>query len=372
MNTPSLSLYRTFLRYSLVLGFVLFSFSAKAEKTYSEEELKKIQQLVPDSPKLRNSIDQLKKRAKEKNPEARLLYAKALLSAKETEEAITVLRTFNVEEEPRALVLLAKAFELKNDPLEQARVLEILRKSHPFSEFVLIWLSEAYSNTRTTDKAVEILRSMIKRQPKRKAPYLKLFDIFEKTKNAYEIRTLLADMANIFSSDAEVISKLCQYYAQGGFLEQAADSCTKAITLNNSIPENHAYLAITRKNMKSPELADKIVKQGAKQFPKSELMQFTAGSFAEEEKNWESAYRYYKTCSKFHKDSDRCQRGLAVTAFELKRYKEALPAFTKSCQKDPQARNEFRNAITFLKNKQIVQYTEDYQRAFEQCGMKSE
>lgn len=361
------TLYRNI--YSLTLVSLVSIFLATPEThAYTEYELTKIATLVADSPNLRQSLPRLKEKAKEKDANARLLYGKALISTKQIDEGLSVLKTINTDIEPRALVLMAKAYDLKKEHAEEARVLELLKKSHPFSEYVMTSLAAAYFKAKLAPKSIEVLRELIKKQPKRKPAYFQLLDVFESTKNTYEIRILLDDMKTNFPKDAEVHARHCKYYSVGGFLEDADNSCSKAISLNPNFAENHVYLGITKKNLKETEQAEKIIKKAAQQFPKSELAQYTAGQLSDESKNWEMSARYYKTCVTHHPDSDRCQHYLAKSAFEIAQYDVALKAYSISCQKDPQARNDFRNAITFLRNKLKTELADEFNKKYERCG----
>ncbi len=164
------TLYRNFQLLTLVGLLSIFGLEAQGQ-TYTEDELKKIGALVPNSLNLRQSLPRLKERAKEKDANLRLLYGKALISAKQYDEGLSVLKTINTDIEPRALVLMATAYDLKKEHSEEARVLELLRKSHPHSEFVLTSLAAAYSKAKQNPKAVEVLKELIKKQPKRKKAY---------------------------------------------------------------------------------------------------------------------------------------------------------------------------------------------------------
>ncbi len=368
MTHAPYTLYRKYLNLTLVclsVLFVQFAYSA----TYTEQELKKLATLAPDSPNLRQSLETLKEKSKGKDIESRLLYGKVLLSAKEYNESLIVLKTINTDVEPRALVLMGLAYSFKKEYSEEVRMLEILKKTQPESEYVLTKLAEAYFKIKNPAKSVEVLKELIKKQPKKKKGYFQLFDVYENTKNSYEIRVLLADMKELFPNDPEVYTRHCKYYAVGGFLEQAIESCTKATTLDSDNAENHVYLGLTKKNLKDEAQAEKIIKKAAQQFAKSELAQYTAGQLSDESKNWEVGSRYYKKCVTFHPDSNRCHRGLAKASFEMKQYEVALKSFTLACDKDPQARNEFRNAITLLRTKNRHDLADMYNKKFEGCGL---
>lgn len=372
--TPLLiSRYRLFLTKTLVIIVVFLNSLSYAAEIYSDEELRKIQTLVPDSPKLRQSLKSLRERAQKNNKDVntRLLLAKAHISASQPADAIEILRTINGEVEPRAYVLMAKAYETQQSYGEQARVLELLKKKYLESEFVAIELATAYLNLSNSVKATEILRERINKTPKRKLPYFTLLEVFERTKNAYEARTLLGDMKKQFPSDPEVFNNLCKYNALAGFLEAAVEECTKATELDSKHADNHVYLGLTKKNQNELVQAEKILKKAATQFPKSELAQYQAGKLADEQKNWESAKRYYNTCVRHNSTSHRCQLGLAKSSFEVSDYKTSLLAFVQACKKGGEARDEMRNALTKLRLANKNAEADEFNKKFETCGLKS-
>lgn len=338
-------------------------------KTFTDQDLRKISELVKDSSKLRQSLPSLQGRAKAKDADSRLLYAKALLSINQTDAALDVLKTINSDVDVRSLVLQSKAYEIKKEHKERIRVLELLRKHYSTSEYVALLLADAYDQAKDRNKAIATLKEQIKISPKQKAAYVQLLNLYQKANNAYEIRILLSDMKQIFAKDPEVAAGYCQYYAAGGFLKQALESCQEAIGLDPKNPDNFVYLGITKKNLKQTEDAETIIKRAAKDFPNSEIAQYVAGQLMDDSKNWEVSARYYQACVQNHPESDRCQHSLGKAAFELERYDVALKAYSVACNKIPQARVDFRNSITKLRNKFKNTIADEYTKKFELCSL---
>lgn len=368
MGTPLLLLYRLFLILTLVSSNAAALTNSQA---LSDRELRKIQEISPQSPKLKQKLGQLKTLAQKdpNNLEVRLGIAKLHLSMNEIGEALAILKTINFDIEPRALLLTEKAQELKGDQQERIRLLELLRLKYSESEYLLLRLGDAYWLAKNTSKAVETLKTVIKKYPKRRSAYFELLDIYDKTKNNYENRILLSDMAEVFKTDPIVHTRLCKAYATNSFLEQGIEICTRAISLDPTVAENHVYLGLLKKYFKQVVQGERIIRKAAQQFPKSELAQFTAGQLNDEQKNFEAARRSYKACVATNKKSTRCWLGLAQACFQIRDYKQSLAAFENACKIEPTtARIEFRNAVTQLRLKKELEQAEIFSKRYEFCG----
>ena len=117
------------------------------------------------------------------------------------------------------------------------------------------------------------------------------------------------------------------------------------------IPDNHVYLAQALFDSDRKQAAENVYRNAARQFSNSEFVQFAAGEYYYNEKNYATAVRYLLTAITIKKDSARSQLGLALSLFELNQPIPALEHFDAACKLDKTraAYNELRAASSRLR-----------------------
>lgn len=317
------------------------------------------------------SIDSLEKILKE-NPD-RLAVREALGRAhfknKEYKKVIEVLAPYSNEISLTALVELAEAYGHENDPLNETRMLQLLVERDPdrFRPHYLMGL--AHKKNKKWDESAKSLRRSIELAPRHRPSYEALFEVFTETKQNYEARTVLSDMIKHFGRKKEYLSAMCKLLAVDNFLDQALDMCKSAVRAYPKFPENHIYLAQTYYNLNNKTAAEKILKTSAQQFKETEFVQYAAGEFYLNEKNYQAAVRYLEQAVKLNPKSLRAQLTLALALYESRQHQRALDHFIAACKMDlsKETVTALRNSAAKLRQQNQNSMAEDYDRKASTC-----
>lgn len=332
-----------------------------------------MQQLPANSAGLKSSLSGLRETAKSesKNVEARIRLSKALLATGSLTDAIEILKTINGDIEPKAHLLLDVAYKMTGQYKEQTRILELLRKRKSDSKYLILRLGQAYLDSKNPKTAVEVYKDCKVRFPESRDCYFGLLSVYESTKNNYETRVLLTDMAKLFKADAVVSARLCQSYATNSFIDQGLEICEKSIKVQPSLADSQVYFALLKRYNKEPEVSERLLKQVAAKFPRSELAQWNLGQLLMEQKNYEAAKRTYGLCTEHNSNSDRCWLGKATAIFELKDYRNALNGYVQACKINVKNRTPFRAAITQLRIQNLLDLSSVYSTEYDKCGLNA-
>ncbi len=283
---------------------------------------------------------------------AREQYGLKLIAQKSYKKAINVLAPYSNEISNEAMMNLAGAYEKTGDSANQIRMLEQLVSRDPDHFRPHYLLGVAYQQAGKTDKAVENLRMSIRLAPEHRPSYDALLDIFQKGKQDYETRTLLAQMVQQFGPRGDLLSLQCKLFSNDGFLNQAIKTCQSAITAAHSLPDNRIYLAQAYLNSDKLQAAERVFIETARQFKHSEFAQYATGEFYFSQKNYPAAVRYLTQAVHLDAKSVRSQLSLAKSLFEIQKYNEALVHYNIACKLDKKkdSLTEFENAAARLRN----------------------
>ncbi len=350
------------LRLILILLFSTIFLVTLPKRTFAISKLEK--------KKVYSQISLIKKKLKKSPTSTDLNYKMGRLYYKlgDIDNAIFYLKKTNTEPNVKRLKFLIQLLRLKKDHLEEVRTLGILAQKIPNSPNVHTDLGDAYLKVKKPDKAIEHYRIAIKKYKKHKPAYRGLISVFEAQKNSYEIRTVLTDMLSVFGKDPEVFTHLCRLDYIDGFLDATIQNCGRAIEIKSSIAENHIYLGLAFKAQEKTQRASKIIKTAAKQFPKSELAQYEAARFYENEKNWEAAILYYTKCISAKSKSVKCYLGLGRSNLESKKMAASMEAFLKACQLDKTKYSDIRAAMGILRTRGNQKWYSKFKSAANKCG----
>lgn len=311
----------------------------------------------------------------EKDPsqtKVRETLAKAYLKKRNYAKVIELLAPYSNEVSVPSIIRLADAYEARQDYVNQIRTLELYQQREPDAYRPYHLLGVAYKNNKQIDQAVNNLRRAIELAPKHRPSYDVLLEIMIEKNNQYEARTVLAQMLRQFGPRPEILNMQCKLYSQGGFLAEAEQSCKAAIAKSKKVPENHVYLAQALLDQGRKTAAENVLIQAARHFPESEYVQFIAGEFYYNEKNYAPAVRYLKQGVAANPEAARSHLGLALSLFELKKHAEALPHFEKACKLDKtrQAYTDFRSALSRLRQNMSqvnIKVLEEYEKKIALC-----
>lgn len=303
---------------------------------------------LASSTKIASLETQLK--TKPQDQKLRVDLAEAYAKQKNHKKIIEVLAPYSNEINSDGLVLLSESYQDQKDYLNAIRVLQLFEQKNPNRFRPYFLLGEAYRKNKQNDEAVENYRKSISFAPQHLPSFKGILEISIENKDHYESRTILAQMIRNFGPKPEFINLQCKLMADGGFLAEAEKICRDAISKNKSVPENHIYLAESLLNQDRTQAAENIYRNAARQFAKSEFVQFAAGEFYFNQKNYPTAARYLTEAVKIKSDSARSQLGLALSLYEAGNYNLSITHFEKACKLDKtkQAYNDLRETAAKL------------------------
>jgi tetratricopeptide (TPR) repeat protein len=317
-------------------------------------------------------LSELEARLK-KNPnqtKVREAIAKEYLRQKKYEKVIELLAAYSNEITVPSVIRLADAYAAMKDNTNQIQTLLLYQQREPEIYRPYLLLGVAYHNNKKIDPAIENLRKAIELSPKMRPAYDELLKIMLEKDDKFESRAVVAQMVRQFGKRPELLNMQCKLYSEGGFLAEAEQSCKQALARSKDVPENHIFLAQSLFDQGRKQAAENVFKQAAKQFPNSELVQFSTGEFYYNEKSFAPAARYLEQGVKIKPDSARSLLGLALSLMELRQYAQALPYFEKACKLDKshEALSEWRSAASKLRTIATeFKTSEEYDRKIAMC-----
>lgn len=272
---------------------------------------------------------------------------------KKFDDVIRVLSPYSNEISINGIQTLAEAYRQKKDFQKEVLTLSIYIEREPDKFRPNYLIGRALKDAGKTDEAVKHLRSSISMAPKHQPSFDELLKIFVETKQNYESRILLNDMIKTFGEKKGFLNQLCALYINDGFLAEARSTCQKAIKRDPRYPDNHVHLAQSFLGMENKKSSEKVFIVAARQFPKSEYVQWATGEFYYQDKNYPIAIRYLRQAVLADPKSARSNLGLAISLFETNAFKDALPYYLQACKQDESrvALEAFRSAAGKLRHK---------------------
>jgi tetratricopeptide (TPR) repeat protein len=310
-------MFSKFFRTTLVFTCCLLSLSvtqyaSASEVSQAEKELAR----NPDNLKLREQL------------------AQKYMKGKDFDKVIQILAPYSNEISNEAIVNLSASYSQKEDFLNEIRTVKIYADKEPTRFRPHFLLGLAYRKNKQLDLAAKSLRSSIQFAPKHRPSYDLLLGIFLENKQNYEARVLLNDMSHMFGRQKLFSNLMCKLFTDDGFWTDALTACKNAVKFDINYPDNHVYLANVYYNQGNTPAAEKIFRTASQQFKKNEFVQYAAGEFYLNEKNFPAAVRYLQNAVNIDPNTKRGHLSLALALFESKNYTEALTHFDKSCKLD--------------------------------------
>lgn len=326
------------------------------------ESLKKRLETSPDNLKVRHAL------------------AKAYLESEKYDLTIEVLKAKAEKLPADSLLLLAQAYQLNKDYLNENKALEQAASNNPTFAPAFVALGDFYYRNSLTKNDPKLVlnaqanyKQAIDLNPTLRPAYDGLLKAYESSKNFYELRILLGDMIKRFGKTTELMSHLCRRNTIDGFFVNARKLCREAITIDAKKPDNYIYLALIENNEGNLKKADSLLKKVTAKFTDSEFAQSNYADFLIQQKNLPGAQGYYKSAAKADSKSFRAQIGLAKTSFELKQYEMALEAYKEACSINPyQTYRLLKKASDWLRHKQESAMENRYAGIMEKCVVSSD
>lgn len=300
-----------------------------------------------------------------KNPQEKSFYEKNIQKWKSEKKWDLIIATLNPrtdEISSSGLLNLALCYMEKKDYGNVIRILNLLSEKNPKDYMVLYMLGDAKLKLSLQTKdlkqkrelendALDKFRNSIRINKKFPLAHRALYYFFLRTKMNSEAIEQIHEMQKVFGRKADLQSDLCRLLTINGFLDQALIQCPTAIRYNKKNEENYIYLAQSYFYTKEVQKSERILLQTAKNFPKSEIAQFSAGQYFYVKNNFPVALKYLRQAVAVEPESGRSQLIFAKALFETGAYTEAMDHFSKACQSNPQNQSDYLAAAARLRLK---------------------
>ncbi len=315
------------------------------------------------------------------NVHARLRLAEIRLSQNKFKEVVELLNPYTDQLKGDGIRALAFAYSNLKDHANEVRVLTMMANRDEENYEWHMLLAHAYLKQAnlTTDlerheslitSGIQRLRRVLKLQPRYKPAFDLLLKTFLQQKTHNEARELLLEGIKHFGERPELYRELCRIDSNDGFIVQAIENCSKSIELSPNYPDHYVYLIqslLDKKDQKDDVKAERLAVKAAKMFPKSEFVQWAAGTLFFRKKNYAVSSRYFKAAVKAKSDSARSHFGLAQSLYESGNEAQALNHFIAACKGDPTVGDTFHTAASRLKQKGNKELGSKYSVAAHNC-----
>lgn len=294
--------------------------------------------------------------------------ARALHKTKLYQLMVDELMPYNDKLDKTTKLLLADALGERHMHNEQLKILLDLATQQPKNSRIQFKLGLAYYSLRQADSSVESLRKAISLRPSFWPPYNTLLELFKETENTYESRELLKNIINQFGAKSKFLAELCELNFKDEFIDQGIDVCMMAYSSNSKNAESLIYLGLLQLKAQQTNDGQTNIIKAANKFASNEFAQWAAGDIYLQKKNFHVALRYFKSAVLANKNSARSHLGLALTQFELGKYKAALSEFKTACKLDQGlAKDPFRIAANRLARTRNFDWMKTYDGEAKRC-----
>lgn len=304
--------------------------------------------------------------------------AKSFLKAGKFDKVIELLNPYTEQVSATSLLDLAGAYHEKSDYQNEVRILKFVSQKDEENPQIYFILGHAVLNQMNKEKdldnkkkleseAIVHFRTAVDKKPKFKPAYEALLNVFVKNESNYEARGVLNDMIKRFGKRPQYLNDLCRLYSIDGYLNQAIETCTEAIKISRDYPDNYVYLAQSYFDKKMEDKSGRIITLAAQKFTKSEIVQWAAGRFYSEKKNFPVAAKYFDVAVRADSEQSRSRLGLATALFSTEKYEDALPHYLKACQLDHSAVEQFELAASKLRHADKDRLAKKYSQQIYRC-----
>jgi predicted Zn-dependent protease len=294
------------------------------------------------------------------NMRVRIELANVYANEGRADRVIELLNPYTDQLTSTGFILLASSYNSKGDYANEVRVLTLIsnRDEENFQWHML--LAQAFvkqTSLKNTDEktrelvtnAVQRYRRVLQLKPKYQLAFNELLKLFLDQRMNNEARELMMEGISKFGRRPELFRELCRLDSQDGYLVQAVANCTDSIKLSPEFPDHYVYLVQALYDQKEDKRAEAQAVRAAKKFPKSEFVQWAAGTMFLRKKNFPVAARYFDAAVAAKPESTRAHYGLAQAQFESGQEGAALEHYIKACKGDASTVEAFFAATGKLK-----------------------
>jgi tetratricopeptide (TPR) repeat protein len=274
-----------------------------------------------------------------------------------------------------SLILLARSYQLLENYNSAIKIYNSLLSKNQGDYEALTYLGAAQLDLagKPNSDALNSFKNALEANPKYEPVYRELIRYYEMRSGKdgymrYELRNLLQDLVDKVSTKHEYLSKICEI----SYDDKVYDLSSKYCKLGMSkYPREAIYEVIYAQTLRlgeDPTLGEKMLKRAADKFKDSELANFSYAQLMDEKKDPISAYTYYKRAAVADPKVNRSTIGLANSAFEVKKFDEALTSFTTNCKSQKDVQTALRKAVFSLRKEKESAWISKYEAALEKCA----
>jgi tetratricopeptide (TPR) repeat protein len=187
--------------------------------------------------------------------------------------------------------------------------------------------------------------------PQNVAVYEKWLQMLERhvSHPAHEAISVMDDMKkNGVSFAPKHYSLLCQYHSKAGYVDYAQISCEQASRIDPENPDNLIFLGQSLLNSGEEDKGRRMLASVGRKYKDSARAVHATALNYQDNKNYAQAYIFFKKATQINGGHDESFLGLGQTAFELRKYDEALNAFNEHCRRVDRVSQEFRRSTGLL------------------------
>lgn len=266
------------------------------------------------------------------------------------------------------MLLLVKAHYYNKEYTESIKAANLMLAKNEKDEEILTLLGLNYLKRKKDREAKEFFKKATDVNPVYSPALDGLAEIYEKNSNYYELRLIYQDLIKKLGEKPELLKKLCDINTKDGVNDAAIENCRKGMLKDPKTAANFVNLGIVYKNMGEQEKAKQQLSLAAQKFPSSDLAQMQYAIFLEDQKNYIEAYKFYNSCNKANNYIERCWVGLAVTSYQMLKFKEAYDAMKKSCSFNRKHSIIGRKAALQARNAKQSDWAKKFESLADICG----
>ncbi len=304
--------------------------------------------------------------------------AQSLAQKKKWKKAIALLEPLADELPESALLQLSSYCKAIKDFPSEIRHLNTLIKKRPQRMIYHFRRGHSYSQMRSqrkleqkkmNQKAVTSLRKAIEIQPSFKSSYTSLLNIFQRSKNHFEARTLVMEMIHRFGDNPQYFTELCHLYLIDGYIDDGIRICKEATHRDPKEPKNHILLAKGYMSQGEESKAEAVLMQASKSkiLGRSTEVQEANGKHYLDKKSFTVASKYFQKAIAIDPKHWASHLGLATSYFGRQKYTKALASYVKACQLSRSTIKPYRLAITRLRKLNKMKMANKYESQTYKC-----
>ena len=319
--------------------------------------------------------------AQKKTPMEKFMKAQQLAKQKKWKKAISLLEPISDELSEGAVLSLSDYYREIKDFHAEIRHLNNLIGKKPKRVIYHFRRGRAYSRLHSNRKveqkkfdeeAVASLRKSIELQTTFKSAYMALLEVFNRTNNTFEARTLLIDMISRFGDNPMYFTELCRLYITDGYIDDGIRICRQATTRAYKEPMNHVFLARGYIDKGNDREAQNVLTRASKKFSNSAQIQEVNGEYHLNKGSFLTAAKYFNRALAKDPKLPDSHIGLAISHFESKKYEKALTSYVNACKLSRSKTKDYRSAITKLRGINNFKMAEKYEGQIYKCTVRNE